>query len=359
MEKLEKIEDDLLYQVDSEKIPPEDIFAFNELRSCADLYRMHKSGRLEIQPDYQRNIVWTESDQTRFIDSLMKQLPIPSMCFSLDNKIQKWKIIDGLQRMYTIIRFLSEDEWILSKISDINQNIAGKKASEIKTKYPELYSLVENFTLPITILRCDYTKKDHEEYIFMIFHRLNAGGLKLSNQEIRNAIYSGSLNDFLKECDKNQKWKELFGAKNNKRDRFKKVELILRFFSFIDNHNNYKGRLASFLNDYMFENRYLAKQEIEKKKEIFDATIELIYYKISNKESFPKISNVVMEALMFGVAKNIKILKEQNKKTVKGYYNKLRQSTPFLEENIREGISSKVKVIERLNTAQKKFSGEK
>ncbi|MDC4669194.1 DUF262 domain-containing protein, partial [Acinetobacter baumannii] len=58
--------------------PPSDIIAFNELRSCADLFRMYKSNQLKIDPDFQRNLVWSISAKSRFIDSLAKQLPIPS-----------------------------------------------------------------------------------------------------------------------------------------------------------------------------------------------------------------------------------------------------------------------------------------
>lgn len=50
--------------------PPNDIVAFNELRSCSDLKRLHDIGQLEIQPDYQRDIVWQPPAQTRFVDSL-------------------------------------------------------------------------------------------------------------------------------------------------------------------------------------------------------------------------------------------------------------------------------------------------
>lgn len=83
-------------QEDSEQpIPPADIVAYNELRSCADLFRMHASGKLEIQPDFQRDVVWKQDDQSRFIDSLVKQLPIPSMCFSLDYKTQRWKVTNS------------------------------------------------------------------------------------------------------------------------------------------------------------------------------------------------------------------------------------------------------------------------
>lgn len=103
--KIEKLENMTFEEDDSLEVPPADIVAYNESRSCADLYRMYKQGILEIQPEFQREIVWKSPAQTRFIDSLTKQLPIPSMCFSMDHKTLRWKVIDGLQRMASIIRF--------------------------------------------------------------------------------------------------------------------------------------------------------------------------------------------------------------------------------------------------------------
>jgi len=203
---LEKLENETFEEDDSTELPPPDVVAYNELRSCADLFRMYKDGILEIRPIFQREIVWTEPAQTRFVDSLVKQLPIPSMCFSLDYKTQNWQVIDGLQRMYTIIRFLIGSNWTLSRLDDIDPNLSGKPISSIADRKSELYfyyTRVQNLTLPITVLRCDYLKKSHSNYIFTIFHRLNSGGSKLNNQEIRNCIYSGPFNEFLKELDAN------------------------------------------------------------------------------------------------------------------------------------------------------------
>ena len=106
---LDKLEQKTYQEDDSPEIPPPDIVAYNELRSCADLYRMKTEGILDIHPEFQREFVWKAPDQTRFIDSLIKQLPIPSMCFSLDFKAQKWQVIDGLQRMSTICKFRAPD----------------------------------------------------------------------------------------------------------------------------------------------------------------------------------------------------------------------------------------------------------
>lgn len=73
-----KMENESFYENDHAELPPSDIVAYNELRSCADLFRMHQQKILEIQPEFQRDIVWKGPDQTRFIDSLIKQLPIPA-----------------------------------------------------------------------------------------------------------------------------------------------------------------------------------------------------------------------------------------------------------------------------------------
>jgi uncharacterized protein with ParB-like and HNH nuclease domain len=184
-------------------IPPNDIVAYNELRSCADLFRMHQNGKLEIQPDFQREVVWKAADQTRFIDSLVKQLPIPSMCFSLDYRTNEWKVIDGLQRMTTIIRFLdAAQDWKLADVPDIHPLLKGVTNTALREgprESKDLYDRVQDLTIPVTVIRCDYSQDSHMAYLFTIFHRLNSGGVKLTNQEIRNCIFTGIFNSTLKE----------------------------------------------------------------------------------------------------------------------------------------------------------------
>ncbi len=143
-----------------EAIPPAEIVAYNELRSCADLVRMHGTGKLELQPDFQREVVWKNDEQSRFIDSLVKQLPIPSMCFSLDYKLGRWKVIDGLQRMSSIIRFLSTPEWKLSDLPDIHPRLRKAKNSELRggdDEQRQLFARVEDVSIPVTVIRCDYS----------------------------------------------------------------------------------------------------------------------------------------------------------------------------------------------------------
>lgn len=343
---------------DYAELPPNDIVAYNELRSCADLVRMYKNGQLTIQPDFQRELVWKKPDQTRFIDSLIKQLPIPSMCISFDYNTNERLVIDGLQRMSTIINFLSNDSFLLSALEDIDPKISGKSVHAIKNKNKTLYERVENLTIPITVLRCDYNKKSHMDYLFTIFHRLNSGGTKLNNQEIRNCIYNGAFNTLLKESVQYDNYRYLMDIDDDKTYRFAFEELNLRFFALYDDLEKYNGRLAKFLNAYMFSKQKINSDEIEEKRELFEETIDIAYEKIFGFDSIHKLSKAVIESTLIGIAKNIEYLREIDEDEGPELFETLREDPLFSIDNLKEGLSQKAKVKDRINRAIEIFSGE-
>lgn len=353
---LEELEKKQSEEDNFNEIPPIDIVAFNELRSCADLLRLYKTNQLEIQPDFQRHVVWSKPDQTRFIDSLSKQLPIPSMCISLDYRTDKRLIIDGLQRMKSIINFLSDDEWKLSELNDIDQEISGKTVHTIKTKSKAIYDRVQNVMIPITVIRCDYSKKSHNEYLFTIFHRLNSGGVKLNNQEIRNCIYNGSLNTLLKTLAQNDTWLKLLSIKASKNYRFSNEELILRFFAFADRLADYNGQLSKYLNDYMDDMREPGEQFVKEKTILFERTIKLIYEKLLEKTSAASISKTKFEGLLYGVAKNIDSLEQKTIPDLKLLFQAFNNLPDYSFDSLKEGLSAKEKVITRLTASKTIFS---
>lgn len=357
--KLEKAEEESFYEDDFPDVPPPDIVAYNELRSCADLFRMHTQGILELRPEFQRDIVWTPASQTRFIDSLIKQLPIPSMCFALDNKRQKWMVIDGLQRMHSIMKFLEGGDWTLSKLDDIDQVLAGKSVAALKPLNSELhsyYTRVENLTVPITVLRCDFKKSSHLDYLFMIFHRLNAGGARLNNQEIRNCIYGGPFNNLLKELDRNVSWRRLNKMRPGELYRFTKQERILRFFALHDTYKTYSGHLAKFLNDFMKQHRTAGTPFLDEKRELFEKSVDCLFKKALGETS-PNKPATIIEAALVGIGRNLAALEAKKPAEVKAMYQKLTEHEHFLEASLTEGLSKKPKVIERLTTAEQIFAG--
>jgi hypothetical protein len=356
---IEKFEEEELYADDYNESPPSDIVAYNELRSCADLLRMHEDGSLEIQPEFQRDFIWKSTEQTRFVDSLIKQLPIPSMCFAHDFKQAKWIVIDGLQRISTIIRFLSGADWKLSILGDVDKVLAGTSAATIKNaktgELRQLYARVQNQTIPINVLRCDLTKRNHNEYLFTIFHRLNSGGAKLNNQEIRNCIYSGSLNNTLKLMDENVHWRTINNMRPDDNYRFVKQESILRFFAFLERRSKYQGSVAKFLNDYMFSHRNADETFINSRTALFERVARILAEKIIVERPPPRLPGTVLEAAMVGVASNIDALEQMGAADAQARFTRLRADESVSAASLAEGLSKKDKVDNRLNAAIRIF----
>lgn len=339
-------------------IPPPDIVAFNEQRSCADIYRMYEKGQLDINPDFQRGEVWPPRAQTLFVDSLMKQLPIPSMCICLDINTQKRIVIDGLQRITTIVKFLKPNSgWKLSNIEDVDSRIANKTVDEIRNDNSQLYETLENLSIPITVLRCNLSKKEHMEYLFQIFYRLNSGGNKLYNQEIRNCIYSGPFNKLLKELALSDLWMQFAGVnkKKVKNSRFSNEERILRFFAFFYKYNDYNGRLASFLNDFMGELRELSEGDCTNYTHLLNRVLSFATKHSLERQDVTKSKNLA-DAILVGIAKNIDNLESLTNDKVISLFEQLTKEPEFSKESTKEGLGGKEKVKNRITKAIEVFS---
>jgi len=319
--------------------------------SCAELYRKFTDKQLEIQHDFQRNFVWNSAAQTCFIDSLVKGLPIPNLCIVEDSNTENWIVIDGLQRISTIIKFLGDTNWKLTKSPDIiDANISGKKVSEIKKKSPTLYKRVENTVIPVTVIRCDFSTQSSMDNLFNIFHRLNTGGQKLNNQEIRNCIFSGRFNKLLRNIVKSEEWTNIMG-KTSKVDRLDNEELVLRVFAFLDKLDEYTGNLAKFLNHYMSEKQNITNDEIDDKEDTLTSTLSFISENIDNPASVSKLNKTQKEGLLVGIAKNIETITSKSKEEFQAMFEE------FNEENLKHGLSKKEKVQSRLRKSISIFKG--
>ncbi|WP_186435162.1 DUF262 domain-containing protein [Rheinheimera sediminis] len=353
-------EENSFNESDFQENPPSDVVAYNELRSCADIFRMYTSETLDIQPDFQREEVWKGPSKTRFIDSLIKQLPIPSLCFSYDYENEEWQVIDGLQRITSIIKFLDPlSDWTLSKLDDVDPRISGVKAADFHVKGTALNKLkvrLENTSIPVTVLRCDPKKENHANYLFMIFHRLNSGGMKLNNQEIRNCIFSGTLNNLIKELDKDPTWVSVNEKTGNsvQSERYRRVELILRIFAFTDGIQDYEGELSKFLNNYMRKNRTPNNQFIAEKIRTFNESLEIVDRCIVRGQY--KFGAAALESLIVAINSNLDSLKTCDDQTISAKLLKFSNLSELSTKELSEGIMKKGKLTSRIQSSIKCFS---
>lgn len=356
--KLEELEEEQSWSVEFDEAPPPDLVAFNELRSCADLFRMHREKQIQLDPEFQRDDVWGPSAQSRFVDSLIKQLPIPSLCISYDFKSSDRQVVDGRQRIATIVKFLDSKVWRLSKLDDIDQTISNKTNMTIRNEHPDVYARIQNTTIPVTVLRCDLTMESHREYMFMIFHRLNAGGMKLNNQEIRNCIYSGTFNDFLKNTANCMTVRTMFNRGRASSYRFSNEELILRILSFLTSHSEYYPPLSKHLNRFMAQHRNPEPSKLSKFSEAFTNAAELIYQRFNeaNGKQLSLLSRASLEAIFVGVMRNFERVSSMGEKESQRRLNELLSDPLFSSEALKAGLALRDSVVARLDRAVQIFS---
>lgn len=358
VQSVEEEEETLLAQDDETELPPSDIVAYSELRSCADIYRMYDEGFLELQPEFQREDVWRGTAKTRFIDSLVKQLPIPSLCFAYDYKTEKRQVIDGLQRISSLVRFLGPERWQLSRLDDVDPRISGVWNEDFRKSGSELasfYRRVQNATLPITVLRCDFNKKAHQSYLFTIFHRLNTGGMKLNNQEIRNCIYQGSFNSLLRVLAAESNFQKLLGFSVTDVKRFKVEEMLLRFFAFFERIADYRGRLAAFLNSYMSDHKDDNEAIIRRHETLARGVLDAIETKLPMLLAGKRRTLAVVESLLVGVAKNIDVVRAADPPSVQDAFNRMLADDEFSEAKLRGGLANSERVRGRVEAAISAF----
>ncbi len=257
-----------------------DITSWGADLSFRELISMYNDGDL-LKPELQRKYVWTKKEASRFIDSLLLGLPVPSIFLAKDQD-EKLLIIDGFQRIMTVYDYINgifsgdKRAFSLSRSEEINPKWRNKTFAELT---PSEQRKIRQTTIHAIIFEQKHPKNNTGMY--QIFERINTTGRVLKPQEIRNCVYQGSFNTLLFDVNKNSYWRLILGLPEEDA-RMSDLELILRFFAMRDLHNRKereltKINLAQYLNDYMGEYRTLSKTQYKKWQQLFNTTIENIY----------------------------------------------------------------------------------
>lgn len=213
-----------------------------------------------VKPELQRNYVWDKTEASRFIDSILLGLPVPSI-FLAKTKDEKLLIIDGYQRLMTVRDYVkgifSKDNKVfkLSRTPKIHERWRGKAFSELEG---DEQRRIKNTTIHAIIFMQRHPVKG-DTSLYQVFERINSSGRTLLPQEIRNCVYQGPLNKLLIELNKNSTWRSLFG-KNEVDERMRDMEYILRFFALsddkilFDKNSPLSISLKKHLNQFMDDN---------------------------------------------------------------------------------------------------------
>jgi len=175
-------------------------------------------------PEYQRELVWKPETQSRFIESLLMGLPIPYL-FLWQADDGRLEIVDGSQRMRTMLRFMN-DELVLTKM-DLLPELKGFRFSDLERSRQRKFGNrnVRGIVLDNSVEQVTRTE---------MFYRINTGGTKANDAEVRRGSLPGPFTQLVTECANMPLFLELTPISANLVNAREREELVVRFFTFLE-----------------------------------------------------------------------------------------------------------------------------
>ena len=228
--------------------------------------------------------LWNPVQKSRFIESLMIKLPIPMLY--LDGTQKPWRVIDGLQRLNTIVGFIN-NEFRLKSLEYLDKECDGLSFSD--NKFPGyLRDRILNAELTAYVIN----PGTPEDVKYNIFQRINTGGLRLNGQEIRNAIFKGKPVEFTKTLA----GEDIFIKATNGRvtpRRMMDREYANRFIAFqVFNYEDYSGKMDLFLSEALYDLYQRSENDLNEIKNLFKVSMHRAYEIFGGYAFYrPKLNN--------------------------------------------------------------------
>lgn len=201
-----------------------------------------RRGRLELNPEFQRRDAWSRQRKSRFVESVMIGLPIPQIVLAEKQGAKgQYIVLDGKQRLLAMEQFAQEGGFKLTGL-DIRRELNRKSYNDLSETDRIAF---ESQTIRTIVIR----NWKREDFLYLVFLRLNTESVPLSPQELRQALRPGPFVSFVNHyTEEHDEFYRLF-RRNSPDFRMRDVELLVRFFAFSYFLDRYAGNLKYLLDE--------------------------------------------------------------------------------------------------------------
>ncbi len=209
-----------------------------------------RRGNIELNPSFQRRDAWTLERKSRFVESLILGLPVPQLVLAeRREKRGSYIVIDGKQRILSLAQYAGYGESPatgfrlrgLTTRTRLNGLSYDRMLGE--PAWSDDLTSFENSTIRTVVIR----GWPDEDFLYLVFLRLNTGSVPLSPQELRQALHPGEFVNFVDGFSyRSQALQEALGLRRPD-FRMRDVELAVRYFGFSFFLTDYAGDLKRFL----------------------------------------------------------------------------------------------------------------
>lgn len=328
--------------------------------SVGEIVNLYKDEEIDLEPAFQRLFRWNEEQQTKFIESLLLGYPVPAI-FVYQKEDGIWEVIDGVQRISTILNFMGLlknnlttlplilkegdllkklenkcwDEKIYAKLLENNKSLdkANIEVDKICPLDRATAIDLKRARIPVIIL----SNKSIEISKLELFKRLNSGGSHLSPQEIRNAlIYMTSTKKFnlIEAYSKNETFRSVIKLDDNGEKLSFDMEVITRYLILKNNLSvdliKNRKNVEEFFDNSIEEILLNEQIDIQEQLNFFNLLINILFNKVDNEYGFRlfnerkntfkgSFSWFVFETVIYGAILNETYLKENNKEVIEKF----------------------------------------
>ncbi len=313
---------------------------------------------------FQRGRVWNKTRMERFIESLLLGWPVPSIFLVLDAD-QRYLVLDGQQRLTALQCFYAGeypdgDTFRLEKVASHLQGATYETLSDDSRRR------LNNTFIQATVI--EPKGEDGPESVYRLFDRLNSGGVSLTAQEIRVALFLGPAIHWIRDLNRNEDWRLLYGEPS---PRLKDHELILRalameeVFERIEGYwddakrraEAYRPPMSDCLNSYLTRHRELGDLDVGRLSEAFSETCALLgatggdALRVNNRVNAAHVDAVLASLMWLHIHDKL-----PSKRCVSGALKRLRADQKYMEY-VTRSTSHRENVLGRLRLALTAFQG--
>jgi hypothetical protein len=315
--------------------------------SIFEYLRQLEKGKIVIQPDFQRNLVWNNTQKSKFIESIILNFPLPPIYLN-ETKESTYIVIDGLQRSTALRQFYNGD-FALIGIEAL------PKYNKCRFKdLPEvLQSKFEDKKLTVFVLK----PSTPTVVIYDLFNRINTGGTQLNRQEVRNCIFIGKSTQLLKELSEEEYFKNAID-KGVKDTRMKDREVVLRYLAFRwFDYKDYTGDMSEFVENAMKKINRMDEDHLAMMKTDFEHVMKWSYqiwgkmnFRLPTGQTRGTINTAILETVGNYLATKSTEYLAKHEETIRANYSTLINNNVYYEA-VTTATGNKTKVHDRFRLA--------
>jgi len=313
-----------------------------------DYLRRVTQQRIIVQPDFQRLLVWTADQRSRFIESVLMNFPIPPMYLN-ETVDAKYMIIDGLQRTTALGLFYNNAYKLsgLETLKEYNDIYFRDLPETLQTKF-------EDKKLTIFAL----SPRTPMKVIYDLFNRINTGGTQLNRQEVRNCIYIGESTKLLRKLSEEDFFRRAI-SNGIKPTRMKDREAILRYLSFrwLDYENNYKGDISEFIEEAMKGINRMSAVSVQEMYDDFRYVMEWSYriwgrqnFRVPTATTRGSINVAILESVCKYLSGKSDDFLERNTEVIRRNFVALLNDDVYFQ-SVSTSTGNRIKVLDRFRIA--------